>query len=70
MKKKKSMKLFHWLTVQCKDAPTAYVTILMMSDLYLCLTLKNRMSGVQLMRKALLVELWNRFVCVSLCVGV
>lgn len=64
------MKLFHWLTAQDKDAATAYVAILMMSDLYLCLNLMNRMSGVQLMRKALLVELWNRLVCVSLCVGV
>lgn len=64
------MILFHWLTVQYKDAATAYVVILMMSDLYLWLTLMNRMSGVQLMRKALLAELWNWFVCVSLCVGV
>lgn len=64
------MKLFYWLTVQCKDAATAYVGILMTSDLYLWLTLMNRMSGVQLMRKALLAELWNWFVCVSLCVGV
>lgn len=68
--KKRRMELFHWLTVQYKEAATAYVLILMMSDLYLWLTLMNRMSGVQLMRKALLAELWKRFVCVSFCVGV
>lgn len=61
---------FRRLTAQCIDAAAAYVAILMMSDLYLCLNLMNRMSGVQLMRKALVAELWNSFVCVSLCVGV